>query len=276
MRRSRLFSIVAISCLAASFVASTQLVQAATSTAKDISRSYNSLTELQPGSVVSTTKTDATTVEASNIDNANRLVGVVVPADTSLVAVDPDSSKAQVSSSGNVNVLVSTVNGAISKGDKIAVSPFSGIGMKSIDKGYVVGTALVGFNANSEGATDQKVIDKSGDSKDITVGYVQINLTPRFDSGADADAGLNSAQAFVKALTGHVVSTPRIIVSFVLATLTVVVISALMYAAIYGSIVSIGRNPLAKDSILRTLTRVLALALLIVAFAFGMIYLLLR
>ncbi|CAN5132478.1 hypothetical protein BH09PAT3_BH09PAT3_3620 [soil metagenome] len=255
---------------------STQLVQAATSTAKDISRSYNSLTELQPGSVVSTTKTDATTVEASNIDNANRLVGVVVPADTSLVAVDPDSSKAQVSSSGNVNVLVSTVNGAISKGDKIAVSPFSGIGMKSIDKGYVVGTALVGFNANSEGATDQKVIDKSGDSKDITVGYVQINLTPRFDSGADADAGLNSAQAFVKALTGHVVSTPRIIVSFVLATLTVVVISALMYAAIYGSIVSIGRNPLAKDSILRTLTRVLALALLIVAFAFGMIYLLLR
>lgn len=276
MRRFRFLLGLTMGLLLVGITASPYAVQAATSNSKDISRSYNSKTELRAGTVVSTTSGDADAVEATNVQNASRLIGVVTAPDTSLVAVDPDSGKAQVASSGNVSVLVSTVNGSIAAGDQVAVSPFSGIGMKSIGEGYIVGSALSKFDASSEGASSQQVTDKNGKSQAITIGYVQINLTPRFDSGSDANERINGVQSFVKALTGHVVSMPRIIISLVLAVVTVVVISALMYAAIYGSIVSIGRNPLARDSILRALGRVLFLALVIVGFTFGLIYLLLR
>jgi hypothetical protein len=90
------------------------------------------------------------------------------------------------------------------------------------------------------------------------------------------DAGLSGLQRFARSLTGHEVSTPRIVISLVIAILTIVAIIVLMYAGIYGSIVSIGRNPLARVSIFRALSRVLAMALLAFVVAFGFIYLLLR
>lgn len=254
------------------FPAVTRAVEA---TAQNISQSYGVEKELQAGTIVSTLSNSADYVEPANTENSDRVIGVVVKPENSIVAVDPDTMKAQVGTSGAISVLVSTVNGDIKAGDKIAPSPFSGIGMKALGNGYIVGVALTTFSAASDGAAAQQVTDKSGAKQTITVGYAQISLSPRYDSTVES-AGLNGLQRFVRSLTGHTVSMPRIIISLVIAVLTIVAIVVLMYAAIYGSIVSIGRNPLARVSIFRALARVVAMALLVFAIAFGLIYLLLR
>lgn len=274
MRRVRLFFIL-VSYLLVSALAWPSAVLAKDGS-DNISRSYNADTTLKTGSIVSTLSSNADYVEASTTQNADRIVGVVVAAGDSLVAVDPDQGEVQVTASGTVNVLVSTVNGDIKAGDQIAASPFSGIGMKAVGEGYTVGAALTDFTSSSDGATPQQVTDKNGDTRSITVGYVQISLAPQFTPEDTGDAGLNGMQRFVRSLTGHVVSTPRVIISLIIAILTIVAIIVLIYAAIYGSLVSIGRNPLAHVSILRALTRVFLMALLAFAVAFALIYLLLR
>jgi len=50
----------------------------------------------------------------------------------------------------------------------------------------------------------------------------------------------------------------------------------LVYASIYGSIVSVGRNPLAKNAIFRTLGSVMVMAIITVTVACVTIYYLLR
>lgn len=251
------------------------VARAIEASAQNISQSYGVEKELQAGTIVSTVGNSANKVEPTNTENADRVIGVVVKPENSIVAVDPDSMKAQVGTSGAINVLVSTVNGDIKAGDKIAPSPFSGIGMKALGNGYIVGVAKANFNDSSEGAASQQVTDKNGAKSMVTVGYLQISLSPRYDSTV-ANSGLNGLQRFVRSLTGHTVSMTRIIISLVIAVLTIVAIIILMYAAIYGSIVSIGRNPLARVSIFRALARVVAMALLVFIIAFGLIYLLLR
>lgn len=274
MRQLRLTGVL-LSCLLVAVFCSSSAVLAVEASAENISRSYGVDQALQAGMIVSTLSNNGDYVEATNSSNASRVIGVIVKPDNSLVAVDPDARKAQVATSGAVSVLVSTVNGNIKAGDKIAPSPFSGIGMKALGNGYIAGVALGNFSSSSEGATSQEVTDKSGTKRKIVVGYAQINLTPRYDSTLEG-GGLNGIQRFVRSLTGHSVSMPRIIISLAIAILTVTAIIILMYAAIYGSIVSIGRNPLARVSILRALARVVAMALLVFLIAFGLIYLLLR
>ncbi len=247
----------------------------AVASSKDISQSYGATEDLQAGTIVSADSGNADYVAAANTKNASRLVGVVVKADTSLVAVNPDENKVQVAKSGSVPVLISTVNGEIRNGDRITASPFNGIGMKAIGAGYIVGRALADFKDTSKGANKQQVTDKNGTSHTVTVGYVQIDLNPKFDADSSGD-GISGVQQWVRSLTGHTVSKPRIIVSLVVAVATIIAVIVLIYAAIYGSIISIGRNPLARQSIFRALAHVLLMALLVVGIAFVLIYLLLR
>jgi hypothetical protein len=273
MRRVRLISSVIVGVL--TVLLAFPMISLAATSSKDISQSYESTSDLQAGSIVSAMPTNADAVIATNTENADKLVGVVVEAGTSLLAVNPDRNKVQVAKSGSVSVLVSTVNGAIKNGDRIAPSPFSGVGMKAIGSGYIVGRALASFNNNSKGATRQQVTDKTGKLQTVTVGYVQIDLNPKFDADVGSD-GLNGVQQWVRSLTGHTVSKPRVIVSLVVAAATIIAVVILMYASIYGSIISIGRNPLARQSIFRALAHVLLMAILIVGIAFMLIYLLLR
>jgi hypothetical protein len=242
---------------------------------KDISQSYNSISDIQAGAIVSVDATNADYVTMANTSNASKLLGVAVESDTSLLAVDPDANKVQIAKNGSVPVLVSTVNGDIKNGDRITVSPFNGVGMKAIGPGYVVGRAQANFNSSSKGATKQQVLDKNGQQQSVTVGFVQVDLNPKFDSDVGGE-GLNGVQQWVRSLTGHTVSKPRVIVSLVVAVATIIAVVVLMYASIYGSIISIGRNPLAKQSVFRALSHVVFMAVLIVSIAFILIYLLLR
>ncbi len=240
----------------------------------NISRSYNSTTSIPTGSIVSLVSDKSGYVEPSNIANGQKMAGVVVNSDESLLAVNPSSGKVQVATDGNVNTLVSTVNGNIIAGQEIAVSPFNGIGMMASPGDRVVGTALTNFNSKTSGAAVEQVRDSSGTSHNITVGYIKLSISIGVDNNT-GNSSLQAIQQFIESLTGHYVSTFRVIAAMGISFLAIISIVTLIYAAVYSSIISIGRNPLAKFAVLRTLTSVIGMIVLIAGVGSLSLYLLL-
>ncbi len=239
----------------------------------NVSRSYNAISSIPNGSLVSLLSGTSGNVEEANLSNADRLVGVVIQSNQSLLAVNPANGKVQVATDGTVNTLVSTVNGNISVGQDVAVSPFNGVGMKADSGDRVIGIAVTSFNPNTAGATKEQVKDSFGNLHTITVGY--IRLTIGVGTLNSSNFSIQSLQQFVEALTGHPISVLRLVIAIVVAFVAILSIVTLIYASIYGSIVSIGRNPLAKMAVFRTLTSVIGMVTLIAGVSSVTIYFLL-
>lgn len=247
----------------------------ATAALANVSHAYLPVGQISSGELVSLDPTKSGYVEAANSGNGQSLLGVDVNSKDSLLAVDPGSNTVQVATTGSVNVLVSTVNGNISVGDKVSVSPFDGIGMKASPGLNVVGLAQTSLSNSTTGITKQVVTDKNGKTATVLVGYVSLSINLTTDSSTDTSSNVNGLQRIVKDLTGHVISTFRVIVSIIIIGVTFLALIVVIYSAIYGSIISVGRNPLAKHTIFGTLRSVLFMTVLVAAVACLMVYLLL-
>lgn len=241
----------------------------------NISHSYNATVAIQEGNLLSLDPARPDFVEPANVKNGDRLLGVAVNSNDSLIAVDASDSTIQVATSGTASVLVSTVNGDIKVGDQIAVSAFSGIGMKAASGSKVIGLAQTDFTAESPGAA-QNVTNEAGVSKEIKIGYVRLTIAISTNNTSTGSPQLNALQRLIKSLTGQEVSMARIILSMIIAIIALITSVVLIYGAIYGSIISIGRNPLAKHAVFRSLGGVLVMVVLTVGLAVAAIFMILR
>lgn len=251
------------------------LSQASASSA-NISKSYSTSTEIAAGSLVSLDKSKSGYVEPANVSNGSRLIGVAVATNDSLLAVDAGGGRLQVANSGTANALVSTLNGDLKVGDQIGVSPFSGIGMKAAGGSHIIGVAQTDLNSKTEGASTKEVTDRDGAKQTIQVGLVRVSISPGISTADNDSAKLNFLQRVVKSLTGRTIPTIRIVLALVVALVALITMVALIYSAIYGSIISIGRNPLAKQAVYRTLASVLVMVAITAALAGVTIFFLLR
>lgn len=240
----------------------------------NISHSYKTSGNIPAGSLVSLNSKESGTIELTDPSNASRLVGVAVQTDESLLAVDASNLTTQVANSGTVEALVSTANGDIVVGEQIGVSPFKGIGMRAQDGTRIVGLAQSEFNSGSKGAVTRNIKDKSGKTQKVTVGFVRVSIA--IGTATSGKANLNGIQKLAQDIAGHPVSTARIVLSAAIAIIALAALITLIYGAIYGSIIAVGRNPLAKFAIFRTLTSVMFMALSTAAVALVTIYLFLR
>jgi hypothetical protein len=231
------------------------LVPAGASSA-NISHSYHTDTVIRNGSIVSLDPKRSDYVLAANADNEGQLFGVAVDSEDSLLAVDPTPGDVQVAVNGNANTLVSTLNGDIAVGDQIAASPFNGVGMKAAEGSRVIGLSQTGLSSQTPGVVVEEVTSTTGRKTRIYVGYVRVNIAV---TNARDSLKLTGLQKIAKSFTGRTISTARLIVALVVAVLALLALVTLIYAAIYGSIVSIGRNPLAKYAVFRTLRSVLGM-----------------
>jgi hypothetical protein len=247
----------------------------ASASSANISHSYQSSSAIPAGSLVSLDSKKSDYVEPSNTNNAIRVFGVAVNSADSLLAVDASKGTVQVATSGTASALVSDVNGAIKVGDQVSVSPFDGIGMKAAAGSRVIGLAQSAFSSTSPGAQKQTVKDNSGKSKEISLGNLRVNISPGAATGGSDDA-INGLQKLVRSLTGKIIPTARIIVALVITTVTLIALIALIYGSVYSTIISVGRNPLAKYAIYRSMGAVLAMALITGVVAMGVVLLLLR
>ena len=239
------------------------------------SRAYQTTSSMVSGSLVSLDPAHPGYVQLAQVNNQQNLIGVVVNKDGSLITANPTNTGVQVILSGTADTLVSTINGNIKPGDEIAASPISGVGEKANPGSRIVGIAQLNFSQKSPGAIIHQLRDLSGHLSKVAIGYtavaVAVSTSPR--SGSTV---LTSLQGFASAIVGHPTSLVSVILSTVIAIIALVALIALVYGTIRGSLVSIGRNPLAKPAIFQSLTQVLIMSVMLIAFAIIIDYLLLH
>lgn len=233
--------------------------------AGSITQGYKAATELSIGSVVSLTSNGSQDVVKSNIDNDALVAGVVVDAASSLLDVLPAGSQVRVATTGDIKILVSTINGNISSGSRLISSPLSGIAALDYPPApgqKYIAVANVDFSQSSKGAKKVSVTQNDGKTKDVYVGIIdaRILLSNRTSS---SNKSKNILETVGKIIGGKDVSILQVLTAGAIFITTLGISGMIMFSSIKGSFVSIGRNPLSKDSILSGLIKVVALSIII-------------
>ena len=240
---------------------------------QSISAPYKSVTAIKDGSIVSLDTSTQDKIVVANTTNQQYLVGVVVSNQQSLLAVNVSNNTTQVISEGLAQTLVSTINGNISIGSQITVSPLSGIGAKAIPGNRIVGIAEATFNSSTHGAMSENIYDTSDHSHKIYIGYMPVLISVGNNVNDVASGGLlNSLHNFASSVAGHAISTVSLLLICLVIIVALVLIIILIYSAISGGLISIGRNPLAKSSILVAIGQIFAMVVIIAATAVAIVY----
>lgn len=249
------------------------------SSSASISHAYTTTSKITDGSIVSIDPRCSNCVQPANTSNGQLLLGIAVANNQSLLAVDPSSqpNSVQIATSGSANVLVSTLNGNVNVGDAISVSPFNGLGMKALPGFQTIGLAETAFSSHSPGATSQRIKGRNGKKTIIHIGFVRVGIAIGSSNGnVSNNTNLTGLQRLAKAITGNTVSTLRVVMGIAIAFIAILALAVSTYASVFGSIISVGRNPLAKYTIFRTLASVIGLAILTASLAGLIIFFLLK
>jgi hypothetical protein len=241
-----------------------------------LSQGFATTATIPEGSLVVLDQNSSGTVDVATTLNVNRLFGVVVPPSSASISLSgTGSGQVQIVTSGTANVLVSTAGGPISVGDYVTVSPIAGVGMKAGSSSTrVVGTAQTGFNGTGSGVT-QETIGSGSSKQQVSIGEIPVVIgvsTYTSTDGKQTYVVPNWLQDLSNTLAGKSVSPIRIIVAGLILLVSLVSITVLLYAAVRNSIISIGRNPLSRTSVLRGLLQVVAIAGGILALTAGAMY----
>jgi hypothetical protein len=206
---------------------------------------------------------------ANSTSNGGNLVGVA--ADEPLLALSSGGARdAQVVTGGTTEVLVSDLAGDVKSGDKITASPLSGIGVKAVMSGEVVGTAQ--SDLGKAKTVKRQVTDRDGKQRDVKVGLlpVAVNVT-YYSSGTTtdklADFVPDALQTAANAVAGRPVAPVKVILSSLSLMIGFIIVTVILYSAVRSGVISIGRNPLAYSKLRRGIIDVIigAIAILILS-----------
>jgi hypothetical protein len=245
-----------------------------------LSQGFVTKSSIAAGALVSLDEKSSGAVVVADLSNVSRLFGVVVPPSSASISLSgTGSGQVQVVTSGTASVLVSTAGGNIKVGDYITVSPIAGVGQKVGDSSArVVGTAQAPFDGTGDGVTKRTIEDTSGKKTEVSVGQIPVVISVSTYTATDGKQDYvvpSWLQNLSNTLAGKNVSTIRIILSVVILLIALSSVTVLLYSAVRNSIISIGRNPLSKKSVLGGLMQVMGINLVILGVSAGAIYLVL-
>jgi hypothetical protein len=250
--------------------------------AQEFTQGYSSDEQLIRGSIVAIDDDDPNKVLMINDEKIGDVFGIVVRANDSALTLTSDRTGVFVTTSGRYEVLVSDINGAIRTGDDITLSSIKGVGMLADpDHITIVGTALEPFDiANPETLVLSKVVtnDASGTEVEIAIGriLVEIGVKPNPDARRVQQVPQFLA-AVAETITGNSdISAFRIYSALAVLLLASAIAGSLLYSAVRNSIVSIGRNPLSKKSVLAGLAQVVVVGVIIFLSGLVAVYLILK
>ena len=242
-----------------------------------VTQGFKAKTSLPTGSVVSLAQKSSDTVEKSTLDNEGSLVGVTATEKEALIDLQPAGSEVRVAVSGDTSLLVTDLNGEIKPGDQLVISPLAGIAMKFSDdlsNSKIVATAGETFGTSSVGAKQLTVEQSGGGKKTVFVGRISAQLTLS-ERSREVKQTQNILASIGEKLTGRPTNPVRLIASTVVAVSTFALGGLILNGSIRGSFISLGRNPLSRDSIVSGLLRAALLAIVIVAMGLTFAYLIL-
>ena len=245
--------------------------------AQSVTRGYGSDQTLQRGMIVGLKKDNAAKVEPLDISRMSDMLGIVVNPNDSPITISDDNQRIFVSTTGLYEVLVSDQQGAINSSDYITLSAVSGVGMKATDEqSDVIGRAAGSFDGKT-GVISSTVLSGDGKQKTVHIGRIPVEIdadkNPLVKPADKTPLLLGRAG---RAIAGKSVSPVRLYLSALIFIVGTVIAGAILYAGIRSSIISIGRNPLSKQSIFRSMIGVSFTSLIVFIISVIGVYLLLK
>lgn len=250
--------------------------------AQEFTQGYSSDEPLIRGSIVAIDDEDTNKVVLISDERIKDVFGIVVRANDSALTLTSDRTGVFVTTSGRFEVLVSDINGSIKTGDDLTLSSIKGIGMLSDpDHITIVGTALADFDAsNPETLVLSSVVakDASGTDVKISIGRIPVEIGIKPNPNARRVQQVPQFLASIaETITGNSdVSAFRIYSALAVLLLASAIAGSLLYSAVRNSIVSIGRNPLSKKSVLAGLAQVVVVGVIIFLSGLVAVYLILK
>jgi hypothetical protein len=151
--------------------------------------------------------------------------------------------------------------------------------MKASDKEpYIVGKAIDAFDGEKN-ILSTTTIDDAGTQKKVAIGRILVDI------GVSGNPLLKPTEANLPGFLQRVAETVaqksninpiRIYISLVVLLVAAAVSAILLYSGVRSSLISIGRNPLSKKSITRSLLQVIMTSIIILLLGIFGVYLLLR
>jgi hypothetical protein len=262
----------------ASLLSIAALLVPAVAAAQAVTQAYTAAGDLQQGMIVKLTDKDTSKVEVVTPATVTHMQGVVVAPNAAPVTLSPTTPAGQqvyVATSGKYKVLVSDQNGPIKSGDYISISSLAGVGMKADSSVSVV---LGKATANLDNKTIIGSTNLSGSPQKVNLALVPVEIAISHNPLANGAA--NSPNEWLErtaeTIANRHVNPVRLYTALAILVISLVVGVSILYSGIRSSLTSIGRNPLARASILRNLLVVVLSGLLVVVIGLGAVYLLLK
>lgn len=251
--------------------------------AQAVAQGYSSDTALQIGMIVRLDQNDATKIDPVTQSTASKAQGVVVAPNDVTVSLSGNSNSQQyyVASTGEYHMLVSDQNGTIHHGDYLVVSSLAGVGMEddSIQK-TVIGKATEDFTGTGDSVLSTVTLkDNLGRQRQIHLGYVTatINVAVNPQQQQVTSAGLPGfLQRTGTSIANKQISYARAYISLGVLIVSAIIAGSILYAGVKTGMVAVGRNPLARKSIMRNLLQVIFTSLIVFVVGIFAVYLLLK
>ncbi len=247
-----------------------------------VTTTYSADSTVQLGMIVQLKDKAPTAVVPVSAASTTKVLGVVIPNSNVAIVLTPKNVTDQqvlVATNGSYNVLVSNQNGPIKVGDYLAISAIAGVAMKAgIVEQQVVGRAAGNFTGSGNVITAIKLKDQLGKDTTLALGRIQVDINiahnPLNQKTVDHVPAFlaNLAQA----VANKSVSVARIYLGTVILAVTTVITSIMLYSGIRSGMISVGRNPLSKKSIIKSLIQTIIAGLIIFIAGILAVYLLLK
>lgn len=247
-----------------------------------ITQSYNATTQLDPGIIVHLKDKANGIVEPLKEADASKMLGVVVAPNASAVTLTPANSTQQqvfVATSGHYPVLVSTQNGGIKPGDYITISAITGVGMKADEnQATVLGKAVEGFTGTTGVISSIKLKDQLGHDTTVEIGLINVDLNIAHNPlQLKATDFLPSFMAkAATTIAAKPVSAARIYLGLAVLLVSAFITANIVYSGVRNGMAAIGRNPLSKKSIIKSLIQTIMAGLIVFIVGVFAVYLMLK
>ena len=250
--------------------------------AQDFTQGYSADEQIIRGSIVALDEEDTEKVEPISDERIKDILGIVVRANDSALTLTSDRTGVFVTTTGRYEVLVTDINGSIAVGDDLTLSSIKGVGMLADDNHItLVGKALEPFDVSDDTIPVLKTFvaeDNNGNEVAVAIGRIEVEIGIRPNPNARQVQQVPTFLANIaEAITGNSqISALRIYSALAVLIIASGVSGALLYSAVRNSIISIGRNPLSKRSVLAGLAQVIVVGMIIFLSGLVAVYLILK
>ena len=251
------------------------------SSIQNVAESYKTSKALQQGLLIQVDDKDQDAVTVITQKNAKKLFGVVVGVGDTPVSLSPSSgdSQAYVVTSGRYKALVSTQGGSVATGDFVGPSSVDGIASKTgKDDTTVLGRAVTTFDGKSGVLSTVELKGDDGSKQKVAIGMITVDIGIKPNPLVTGNEGgvpiflLNIAST----VAGQPVSATQTIAAIAILIIGLVVVAILLNGGIRTAMQAVGRNPLARKSIMRNMVQVIVTSIIIFIGCLIAVYLLLK